>query len=799
MARWPDCAVSQVAFGEVGALLTIEADGFVREIRQATDRILGASRERLQRIMVDNAAGSSSRGDFSQRRGKGAVQEVDSAAGSSKGDFSPRRGYCAAQEVDFCSRASSELPRRSLCPEALHSTLPPAVNSDYANEADSVHPPTTPPIYSTAKVHSALRAAGSTRTAVHSGIKAHLDLQIGTMNGGLKSSLSSNKIAGPSHDSMLSKVGSGASTTKQAMMQHSWTPPGSGMDVDVFAGRCDLTDPTFSALAQRPSTAGPRASAKQSSPVRPCSALAVRRAPPLPPLPSSLPTELPMGIVKEAQWNQCVEPIKIAADTDSDDVPTTPSPQSPRNSTKRRQSASRLNGRGSVWKTRVSILGQPLELFGRTSEHPNQGLFTSVEQVKAAVRSAVHREEYDVRNLYKDTGCWQAIAKHQAFEMTTLFVVLLNAIWMAVDADHNKTADGHPAVTLADSAPVFQVVENFACLYFTGELIVRFMAFNQKLDSFRDAWYVFDFVLVSFMIFETWLMAIFLELTAASLHDQKTKNATVLRILRILRVVRAARLVRVVKALPELMILVKGLLMAARSVALTALLVFLIIYVFAIAMTRVVEDSAPRNRYWYSVPVSMKTLFLHGCFLEGLPEVVNETGEASVVGATILLVFVMLASVTIMNMLVGVLCEVVQCVASIEKETIQVQYVKRRVLEVCRNIQCPGDCIGRFQFDMLLATPEAALALQDIGVDVVGLVDFGDFIFGTKNQITFNDFIDAVLQLRGSNTATVKDVVDVRKSFQSELSRVEQTLLAAVSTSVALKKNVAVISDVSKQ
>ena len=45
--------------------------------------------------------------------------------------------------------------------------------------------------------------------------------------------------------------------------------------------------------------------------------------------------------------------------------------------------------------------------------------------------------------------------------------------------------------------------------------------------------------------------------------------------------------------------------------------------------------------------------------------------------------------------------------------------------------------------------------MQNVGVDVVGMVEFSDFIFKDR-ELTFAEFVELVLQLRGSNQATVK-------------------------------------------
>merc|ERR1712217_424222 len=88
-----------------------------------------------------------------------------------------------------------------------------------------------------------------------------------------------------------------------------------------------------------------------------------------------------------------------------------------------------------------------------------------------------------------------------------------------------------------------------------------------------------------------------------------------------------------------------------------------------------------------------------------------------------------------------------------------------------------GGTISKNEFVKILENGEAVRCLQDVGVDVIGLVDFADFIFendesedagGDGVELDFPKFVDLVLQLRGSNNATVKDIVDLRKFVQNQ-------------------------------
>merc|ERR1719272_1164136 len=72
------------------------------------------------------------------------------------------------------------------------------------------------------------------------------------------------------------------------------------------------------------------------------------------------------------------------------------------------------------------------------------------------------------------------------------------------------------------------------------------------------------------------------------------------------------------------------------------------------------------------------------------------------------------------------------------------------------------------EFEQLLVLPEAAQFMQGVGVDVVGLVEFSEFIF-KERELAFPEFVELILQLRGSNNATVKDIVDMRKQVMQEL------------------------------
>merc|ERR1712222_141953 len=116
--------------------------------------------------------------------------------------------------------------------------------------------------------------------------------------------------------------------------------------------------------------------------------------------------------------------------------------------------------------------------------------------------------------------------------------------------------------------------------------------------------------------------------------------------------------------------------------------------------------------------------------------------------------------------------EVVGVVSAVEIEELTCVDVKAKLQSIYDVIdRDASSTISRREFEGLLMLPEAARTIQAVGVDVVGLVDFADFIFPDDTELSFGDFMELILQFRGSNTATVRDVVELRKFIMFDLEK----------------------------
>lgn len=434
-------------------------------------------------------------------------------------------------------------------------------------------------------------------------------------------------------------------------------------------------------------------------------------------------------------------------------------------------------GREDARKTqRTSIWSTPTVPNRKTTRMMFQGL--EAEEIRPQA------------DKYKSVGWAQQVARMPIFEWSAFTMICVNAIWIGIDAETNEED------LLVNAAPIYQVAENIFCLYFSFEWFVRFKAFRSHWVAFTDSWFVFDSFLVFLMVTETWAMTITLQLAGGT-----GLNPGVLGILSLVRLSRMARMARLLRTSPELLIMVKGLLAAMKSVIITMGMQLSIIYVFGIAMKQVAGGTQAGERYFGSVFLSMYSLAMHATLLDSPSKVLNDLGQESFPSAALFFFVILLSSLLLLNMLIGVLCEVVSNVSSVEKETLAVSFIREKVMAVFEEsgLDKDGDgVISKNELLRVLGNVDATQHLREAGVDVMGLVEFADIVFQSdtlgrefEKELTIADFMKLILQLRGTNTATVKDIVDLRKYMHTGRTETNHLLLNIVERMRHLEQSLA--------
>eukprot|EP00435_Cladocopium_sp_Y103_P046451 s2016_g13.t1 len=407
-------------------------------------------------------------------------------------------------------------------------------------------------------------------------------------------------------------------------------------------------------------------------------------------------------------------------------------------------------------------------------------VFADEREMKRNVRLAMMKTRYNVHDLYHKTGCAQRVARHPYFENAVLAVIFLNAIWLSIDIDNNSAA------VLVDASPIFIVMENLFCLFFTGELLIRFFAFARKRDCCKDFWFVFDCVVNIYMIGETWILSLILLLSDVT-TTEAVFDASALRIIRMVKILRLSRMAKLLRAIPELSIVIKAIGAAGRSMLVIAVFCLMVVYVFALTLKQItlIVNTDPANavvaRNFDSVLSAMNTLLLRSLFSDSA-ELVTDLSSWHPVFWPCIMLFVLITSVTMMYMLMGVMVNVIDIVAASEREGLAVSTVALNLRQVMKRmgISTEGP-ISKAAVNELLLEAEVVNFMYSVDVDVVSLIEmidqvFEDILEREGRPLEFGDLVETIMNLRGSNPATVQDLKASIRAVKMAMS-VEMDLL----------------------
>lgn len=370
---------------------------------------------------------------------------------------------------------------------------------------------------------------------------------------------------------------------------------------------------------------------------------------------------------------------------------------------------------------------------------------------------------YRVEDFYKEEGWAQAVATSDLFNNLTLVVIALNALYLGYDADRNDKD------LLIEADIGFVIGENVFCVFFTVELFIRFMAFERKLDCAKDDWFKFDTFLVGLMVFETWIMSLVAVLFPGQ-SLQKLPTAP----LRLLRLLRLSRLVRIMRSMPELLTMVKGIRTASRAVASSFLMVMMLVYVFGIillmstAAIRLGDDpiSEHLDDIFGSLSLCMWTLLMDGTFMDSAGTVMARLRDTDTfdgyLSVLIFLCFISLSALTVMNMLIGVLCEVVTAVGQHERDEADIRLVKRSILAELMAFDDDGDAtISQDELQRVMRSKKAIKVLEALEVDMAALDEIHGLFFKEPGvKVPIQSIMETFLAYRGSQAPTVKHLVE---------------------------------------
>jgi len=203
---------------------------------------------------------------------------------------------------------------------------------------------------------------------------------------------------------------------------------------------------------------------------------------------------------------------------------------------------------------------------------------------------------------------------------------------------------------------VWVILDSIFNVVFLIELILRMYA--ERRNWPRDFWNIFDFLLVSIGVIDTWI----LPLTGL---DGDIRFLTLMRLFRLLRLIRILRVLRLLRFLKELMLLVQGITSAMRAMVWGLLLLGITIFICALLVTRLVgkaccdpEDSFQDPLYRERFGTLVRTSFtLFQFTMEFQPDICRDTWESGPWLTLFFVAYTMFTNITLLNTVASVIVE----------------------------------------------------------------------------------------------------------------------------------------------
>ncbi len=222
---------------------------------------------------------------------------------------------------------------------------------------------------------------------------------------------------------------------------------------------------------------------------------------------------------------------------------------------------------------------------------------------------------------------------NRAFEFFVIAVIIISALEIGA-----KTYD------LPDWALfVFKYLDVFITVFFLFEIIIRFIAEENKKDFFKSAWNVFDTLVV-----------------AISLIPINESEMALLA-----RLVRVFRVLRMISIIPELRVLINSLLKALPRLGYVVLLMFIIFYIYAAIGSYLFSDI--NEVLWGNIAISMLTLFRVMTF-EDWTDIQYETMDVYPMSWIFYMTFIFFTAFAFLNMVIGIVVGVMEEEHSLERD-----------------------------------------------------------------------------------------------------------------------------------
>jgi voltage-gated sodium channel len=266
--------------------------------------------------------------------------------------------------------------------------------------------------------------------------------------------------------------------------------------------------------------------------------------------------------------------------------------------------------------------------------------------------------------MSKVGGCCASIIKLDIYRYIMVGIIVFNSIWVGIDADNNKD---YTSTGSLDSGITF-VIESILCAIFLVEILTRMLAKYPKVGNFFyenssfQRMNILDFLITMLTMIDDWILSF-----ALPSHDNEEIELFVL-----VRAARLFRLIRLFVLIDSLSFLAKALGEAMKSVFATFVILITAIYIWAVVFTEWSEDANMESVSPYFVDhystlfLSMLSMFELAIYDDAMNQVRTVLAESVLMGI-LLLIFIVIGGFLILNVLIGVIADVVSEQSDLEQ------------------------------------------------------------------------------------------------------------------------------------
>merc|ERR1719506_746345 len=300
------------------------------------------------------------------------------------------------------------------------------------------------------------------------------------------------------------------------------------------------------------------------------------------------------------------------------------------------------------------------------------------------------------------------------------------------------------------------------------------------------------------MIMDTWMLMPILKLLSGG--DDGSKVTIPTQPLRMLRLFKLTRMARLMKAFPELVTMIKGLCRSLRAISSSMILVGLMVYTWAILLHMMMKDEEEFNTEmkeelgldFRTITNCMWALLMDGTLmLDGTPTLMTKLLWAPKINMLLaglfFVLYALLSALLILQMLIGVLCDVVSRVGQEQRDAQAIGLVKQEILADLKQFDGGDGKISQKELLRVMKHPQSKALMKKLNINRLFLMELQRMMFPHEHsQVTIKAVLELMILCRGDNQATVEaiaggfcflsqEIMEVKTKLTSQLQAIKDS------------------------